>query len=178
MKNKDFDIALKYVLRFEGGYVNDNDDNGGATNKGVTQKTYNDFLSKTNQPPRSVFHITDNELEQIYYKMYWMEYSCSLLPSPLNIAVFDFCVNAGSNGIRILQKCLGVTADGIFGTNTLNAVYDFCVSEERVNELVKKYLSKRKQYYLAIVTRRPTQLRFIKGWNNRVTQLSDLLVSG
>jgi len=32
---------LKFVLAREGGYVNDKDDPGGETNKGITHTTYN-----------------------------------------------------------------------------------------------------------------------------------------
>lgn len=174
----DFDIALKYTLRFEGGYVNDPLDSGGATNKGITQKTYNAFSLKYGLPIRSVASITEHEVVKIYFENYWKEFKCDALPSPLSIAVFDFCVNSGSNGIKKLQQCLGVNADGIIGNDTLHAVFSFCKTPEKVNDLLKTYLAKRRQFFYGIVTRKPLQVRFLKGWIRRVNELSELLVDG
>lgn len=40
MNDAALDPALKFVLRWEGGFVDHPDDPGGRTNKGVTQKVY------------------------------------------------------------------------------------------------------------------------------------------
>ena len=39
-----FETALLFVLKWEGGYVNNKYDKGGATNYGITQNTYNNWL--------------------------------------------------------------------------------------------------------------------------------------
>ena len=61
-----FKKALKFVLKWEGGYVNNPNDKGGATNKGITQYTYNNWLKTHGLQPRNVKFITDDEVEQIY----------------------------------------------------------------------------------------------------------------
>jgi lysozyme family protein len=170
MLNKDFDTALKYTLRFEGGLVNDPVDSGGLTNRGVTQKTYNEYHTMTGQPMRSVAHISEAEAEQVYYTLFWHGYKCNEIPYPLNIAVFDFCVNAGANGIKVLQKLVGVKADGVIGAQTLKAIFS-----KDITKLTSDYLDKRKSYYMGLVLRRPSQVRFIKGWSNRVASLRDLI---
>ena len=63
-----FKKALKFVLKWEGGYVNNPHDKGGATNKGITQNTYNTWLKSLSLAPRDVKNITQEEVEQIYYK--------------------------------------------------------------------------------------------------------------
>ena len=41
-----FKKALKFVLKWEGGYGHNPNDKGGATNKGITQYTYNAWLKE------------------------------------------------------------------------------------------------------------------------------------
>ena len=54
-ENKElFKKALAFVLKWEGGFVNDPDDKGGATNKGITQTTYNSYLKSKKQKTKSV----------------------------------------------------------------------------------------------------------------------------
>lgn len=176
--NDDFSIALKYALRFEGGYSNDPKDPGGPTNKGVTQKKFDEWLLGKGFPPRSVASITEQEIVQIYHEEFWMKFKCGYLPTPLSIAVFDFCVNAGGNGAKRLQRVLGMKGnaiDGIIGNATLKAVRDFANSDARTLDLVKAYQRGRKAYYYNIVTKKPSLVRFIKGWLRRVDELSELI---
>ena len=41
-----FEEIIEIVLEHEGGYVDDPDDRGGATNFGVIQRTYQDYINK------------------------------------------------------------------------------------------------------------------------------------
>ena len=66
-----FSIALAEILRVEGGYVNDPRDSGKATNRGITQLTYDSWRMMQGLPPRSVKYIEDDEVEAIYREMYW-----------------------------------------------------------------------------------------------------------
>ena len=68
MYSKEFELALNFVLEREGGYVNDPDDKGGATNKGITQNTYNSWLKSVGKPAKDVKNITDAEVKEIYFK--------------------------------------------------------------------------------------------------------------
>ena len=65
-----FKTALNFVLKWEGGYVNNPNDKGGATNKGITQHTYNSWLKSLLLAPRDVRFITQEKGEQIYYQNY------------------------------------------------------------------------------------------------------------
>ena len=70
MYSNEFEQALKFVLEREGGYVNNPNDPGGATNKGITQSTYYNWLKAKGLPNKSVKLITDAEVKEIYYKNY------------------------------------------------------------------------------------------------------------
>lgn len=49
MTNDTFEKMLKFVLEKEGGYVNDPNDLGGETNKGITTATYNVYKVRKNK---------------------------------------------------------------------------------------------------------------------------------
>ena len=90
-----FKRALKFVLKWEGGYVNNPDDKGGATNKGITQNTYNAWLKSLGLQSRDVRNITQQEVEQIYYTNYWLKAGCNKMSPKFAVLAFDTAVNMG-----------------------------------------------------------------------------------
>lgn len=95
-----FDKALSFVLRWEGGYVNNPNDKGGATNKGITQSTYNAWLQSKKQNLKDVRHITDEEVRQIYYNNYWLKAGCDKMSEKFAILCFDTAVNMGVGRVK------------------------------------------------------------------------------
>ena len=71
MPSAAFQASLPFILRWEGGYVNHPADPGGATNKGVTQRVYDDWRVRRGMPARDVRQITDGEVHAIYEAGYW-----------------------------------------------------------------------------------------------------------
>lgn len=154
-----FQLALKEVLKDEGGYVNHPKDPGGATNKGITQATYDAFRS----PNRSVKLITDDEVALIYKSRYWDAVKGDQLPRGLDYAVFDFAVNSGpSKAATYLQQILKVTTDGQIGPKTLEAAQKASVVFT-INRLCDDRL--------AFLKRLPTWATFGKGWDIRVKRV-------
>jgi len=94
----DFDRALGFVLTWEGGYSDHPQDPGGATYKGVTQRTYNGYRAKYGLEPRPVQSMSDSELRAIYWT-YWQDsgaLGASKAGRPgLALLMFDHGVNAG-----------------------------------------------------------------------------------
>ena len=99
-----FKKALKFVLKWEGGYVNNPYDKGGATNKGITQYTYNGWLKSHGLASRDVRYITDSEVEEIYYKNYWKRAGCDKMSPQFAILAFDTAVNMGLARINQFMK--------------------------------------------------------------------------
>lgn len=93
--DKLFKRALSFILRWEGGYVNNPSDKGGATNMGITQYTYNSWLKSLGLASRDVRHITRSEVEQIYYKNYWRKAGCHNMSPKFALLAFDTAVNMG-----------------------------------------------------------------------------------
>lgn len=102
-----FRRSLKEVLRWEGGYVNHPKDPGGATNRGVTQAVYNDYLRDGGLPIQSVRNITEEEVADIYHRRYWNAVGADRLPTGVDYATFDYGVNSGpSRALRYLGKSM------------------------------------------------------------------------
>lgn len=164
-----FDAALAFVLRWEGGYSNHPADTGGETNKGVTHATYTSYRRSLGLPPRSVRLITHEEVRSIYKTRYWDAAGCNLLPHKLATAHFDWAVNAGvARAIKTLQQTVGTAADGIIGPNTKASI---TVNLATYGEaaLVKEYNSIREGLYRR--WGRGSQAVFLTGWLNRLGDL-------
>ncbi len=159
--------ALPVILRFEGGYVNDPDDPGGATNKGITQKTYDAWQKSKSLPQKAVRRISDAEVEAIYHRDYWIKGKCDALPWPASLAHCDACVNHGPrNAAKLLQRAAGVADDGIIGPITLDAVGGM-----HSDVLINRMLWERLEFYEAIARRRAASRKFLLAWLSRVNHL-------
>ena len=66
-----FDDALAFVLKREGGRVDDPKDRGGRTNRGVTQRVYDRYREQHDLPPADVWDILPAEVKAIYRAGYW-----------------------------------------------------------------------------------------------------------
>ena len=123
-----YSASLAETLEYEGGYSNHAKDPGGKTNYGVIQRVYNSYRRLKGQTPRDVREITQTEVNDIYKTNYWDQVAGDLLPSGLDLAVFDFGVNSGpSQAIKNLQRAINkvekrnLKTDGHLGPATIDA---------------------------------------------------------
>lgn len=164
-----FAQALPVVLRFEGGFVDDPLDRGGATNFGITQRTFDAWRVKNRLGKVGVRSIKPEEVEAIYHADYWLKGKCDALPWPASLAHFDSTVNHGPrNAAKLLQRAVGVVPDGKIGPQTREAV-----NRVPTYRLTEHMLWERVRFYAKIVTARPEQKRFLVGWLNRVLHLGE-----
>lgn len=160
--------ALPHLLEFEGGFSDHPSDRGGATNKGVTQGTYDAWRDRWDMPRRSVREITDIEAQNIYHVEYWTAGKCDAFRWPLSLVHFDTCVHSGTvTAAKVLQRALGVADDGVIGPVTMSA------SENAlsVRDQVMAQCLERLDFLRGIANRDATQRVFVRGWLNRVIDL-------
>ena len=151
----------------EGGYVNHPDDNGGPTNKGVTQGTYDAYRRSKRLPTRSVKLLTDTECNEIYKTQYWDTVGGDDLPTGLDYAVFDFALNSGPFKAAVsLQKLVGTLKDGVIGQNSITAVRKF-VHERGIKYTIDMLCDNRLAYMRTLQDWRV----FGKGWSSRVASV-------
>ncbi|KJZ29970.1 peptidoglycan-binding protein, partial [Paracoccus sp. S4493] len=161
-------IARQIVAR-EGGYVNDPDDPGGATNFGVTIGTMQSLGMDLNRDGRidaaDVRALTRAQAEQIFVEHYFRKPRLAELPEPLQASVFDMYVNAGGNAVKILQRLVSrmgfrTADDGVVGPMTIAAVAD--AAEAAPDHLVDAYGIARRNYYYALADQRPASRKYAR----------------
>ena len=165
-----FEEALAFVLRQEGGYVDDADDPGGATNYGVTQVAFDRWLAATGRDSYAVKEIESDDLRTFYRDWYWLETQADKLEWPLQLVFFDGAVNKGAvkklhgqdTMSRLLQRAAGVDVDGIVGPKTLAAAKD--VSP---HDLIWARIA----FYRRLAKRKRRLLKFLPGWVKRMENL-------
>ncbi len=177
------EIAEKIVRR-EGGYVNDPDDPGGATNFGVTIHTMRrlglDLDGDGGVTSRDVRQLTRSQAVDIFVKHYFERPLIAELPRNLQATVFDMYVNAGVNAVKILQRLMNqmgysVTVDGALGPQTLTAVRAaFAASPDH---LINAYGIARRNYYFRLADRRLASRKYARaqgggkgGWIRRAEE--------
>lgn len=177
------DIATEIVRR-EGGFVNDPDDPGGATNFGVTIHTMRalgfDLDRDGSITVDDVRALTREQAVEIFEKHYFEKPQISRLPGALHATVFDMYVNAGSNAVKILQRLLNelgydLLVDGILGPKSIGAAVEICARS--ADELVDAYGIARRNYYFRIADRRPASRKYARtkaggkgGWIKRAEE--------
>lgn len=173
--------ALELILTNEGGYSNDPFDRGGSTNMGITQATLSAWRRYHPEFPADVRMLSREQAAAIYERQYWERSGCDRIPWPVSLIHFDMAVNSGAgSAIRALQRTINrcllsrgkppITEDGGFGPQTEAGLGEAL----RIAGLLPfgiAYLAVRREYYLALVKRNPTQQRFIKGWLNRLERV-------
>lgn len=175
MTDTTFEPSLDLTLAHEGGYVNHPKDPGGATNKGVIQRTYDGYRRLNGLPLRSVRHITDEEVREIYRKNYWNASGCNIMPAGVDYAVFDYAVNSGpGRSIKDLQRAVNdfyklcptineqIAVDSQVGPATLAAV-ERCAAIDEV-KFIELFCNKR----MAFLRSLKTYSTFGRGWQRRV----------
>ena len=157
--------SLEMVLKHEGGFVDHPDDPGGATNKGITHKTYSDFLGRPLEDVDELKNIPDEHVQLIYKQGYWDKVKGDNLPSGVDFAIFDWAVNSGpGRAAKALQKAVMATQDGAIGPMTLEAVKEYSAED-----IIRSVTEQREAFYKSLRTFNT----FGKGWLRRNKETRD-----
>ena len=161
---------IPFILQWEGGFVNDPDDLGGATNKGITIGTFTEYKKRKRQKAPTVTdlkNISDAEWRDVFKSLYWDRWKADEIKnqSVANILV-DWVWASGSHGIKRPQRLLGVKADGIVGKQTIAAVNAMDAAT-----LFKMIKDDRAKFVDEICKARPKNEKYRRGWMNRINAI-------
>ena len=173
-----FHKVSKIVLRHEGGYVNDPNDSGGATNKGIAWKTWTAYAkSDLNVEPtlENLKLISDADAEIIYRKRYWEPKGfCKIKNDRIGLMVYDWSITSG-RAIKKVQQLLkdefqqNISTTGSMDEGTISSLNNI-VDQDKLLDRISEI---RKDYYTALAyeadgTTPSKNHKFLNGWINRV----------
>ena len=164
MANDIIDSILNQVIANEGGYVNDPNDEGGATKYGIATNFNKEALKKLGVS--DVKDLTIDQAKEIYRNKYVKPSKLELVPDEAKKDYFDAYVNSPKRAIKALQKSVGATADGVFGNKTKEALLK--------NQGVSGLDIKRNYVSDIIDSTSDSNLKnYINGWMNRYLETDE-----
>lgn len=165
-------ILSPFILSWEGGFVNDPHDRGGATNRGVTIATWRQVgYDKDGDGDIDVDDLklitAADAVDRVMKPHYWDRYQADRIKSQsvANIVV-DWVWASGKHGITKVQALLGVKVDGIVGEKTLAAL-----NAQNPRALFDRIKAARVAFIEGIVAANPSQKRFRNGWLKRLNRI-------
>lgn len=162
-----FDNAIKFVFRWEGGETTDS---GGFTKYGISQNAY---------PTLNIAALTLDQARAIYRRDYWDKIKGDQILSQDNaLALLDYAVNAGTGkAIQDSQRVLNqagarLAVDGGLGPLTLAAI------NKRGPQFARDLTEARKIFYNRLVAQNPAKYgAYLRGWMRRADNLIENLKS-
>lgn len=186
----DFTKAFAKTMGHEGGWVDDKDDPGGQTYKGVSRRNHPDWtgwkkidkLRKRSDFPKCL--DSDAELQaavQAFYKRnFWARFKGDkIADQALAEELFDTGVNMGvGQAVRFLQIALNllnrngllyldIEVDGGCGPKTCKAL-DTYLKHDKAELLLKVLNIQQGMQYLELMSENPVMEKYARGWLNRV----------
>ena len=132
-----FQEAIKFVLKWEAGYVNNPTDPGGETNFGISKRKY---------PAVDIKNLTVAGAMEIYKRDYWDLFGLDKFSLPDCVAVLDAYVQHRPEVVK-----------GMI---------------DKTNGAWKGMITARRDFYGRLVMQKPSLQVFLKGWTNRLNDLS------
>ena len=175
---------MAFVERWEGGFVADPRDPGGATKYGISLRFLRSLVPELGDvdgdgdiDADDILAITPERARALYKAHFWDPLDLDGLGAQLALPLFDTAVNMGHRrAVTVCQETardLGVplAVDGAWGPRTREAC--LLVLKCRHREAGDRFCLRRCGHYSAIVERNPRLGRYMRGWVNRTTALAE-----
>ena len=162
-----FDSCFAFIVGVEDGYTNNPEDpgnwTGGIVGRGTVVGTKYG-ISAAAYPNINIPALTLDEAKSIYQQDQWAEIDGDSLNPQIALVVFDSAVNSGvKRAITWVQDALSITADGIFGPETKQAL-----ALADPSEVAREVLARRIDFLAQL----STWTEFGLGWSRRIAKLA------
>ena len=182
--------SFEKTMGHEGGYIDDPDDKGGETYRGISRRWFPDwegwvmidkYKSKPSFPDSLKLDQKLSILVRDFYKIhFWNRFQGDSIDNQfIADELFDTAVNMDvTDAVKFLQKSLNLlnrnqvvfpdmTEDGIFGPTTLSNLNKY-LSTEDSSILLKMMIVLQGNHYMEYMVKSPTQEKYCRGWFGRV----------
>lgn len=175
-----FELAIPPVLDHEGGWVNDPNDHGGATNWGVSLRYLIAINAVKSHPELDLNHdgqidwhevqaMTKEEASSIYKSDWWDAFHYGQINDQrVATKILDMSINMGhTRAHKMVQQALNscgkpVGIDGALGNLSFAAI-----NQTDPAGFLHILCQVQASFYRAIVAHDPNQSKFLKGWLRR-----------
>lgn len=161
------EILKPFILAWEGGFVNNKSDRGGATNRGITIATFRAVYGQS-KTVADLKALTDEQWMHVFKTIYWDKCRADEIKnqSVANLLV-DFAWGSGTaRAAKYIQRLVGVTQDGNIGPKTIAAI-----NARDAKSLFTGLKAERLAFINSIVRNNTSQMVFYKGWVNRLNAI-------
>jgi len=178
---KKFKTVSPVIFENEGGYVNNPNDKGGPTNKGIAWNTWQQYAKQDlgiEPTLENLKNITEEQASKIYNKRYWEPRGfCKIKNAKIALMIYDWTITSGSIPDKKVQELLvnefgqNIAIDGAIGSKTIEAINSVTDQDKLLNRIAE--IRKNFYYNLAYDSNgkpKNGQDIFYKGWINRVNK--------
>lgn len=174
--------AIDFVLSNEGGFVDNPNDSGGATNYGLSLRflrqipaerlrKYGIFTTPESLGVEAIQDLTPDQARMVYEGEFWNDSFSKIASQYIANYVFDMAVLHGANqAIKILQRAIWaamvhkdfVHDDGILGSKTLDVL-----NTVKETGMIIALMAERAGFCRLLCEINPKNREFLDGWLNR-----------
>lgn len=190
----DFKTALAEVLRHEGGYANDPDDHGGETFRGISRRSWPDWVGwaaidaakpagQATADHLNAWFENDTEMARavasFYRRNFWEPVERLGAPDRVTAKLFNAGVNIGlKRAVMFAQMALSglseprvfLAPDGIIGPQTQGAARLVFSRSENEEAFLQCFVARQLAHYQALA-QKPGQAKYLAGWQRRARWL-------
>lgn len=169
-----FETYYSKLISAEGGYVNDPEDRGGETYRGISRKNFPNWggwnvVDRAKLTKGQILPSLEPLVKSFYKNRFWVSiFADQIKNQSIAEIIADWKVNGGLN-IKSIQKIVKVKPDGVLGVDTVQAI-----NEANPKVLFDQIKTARQAHYDKIVLNDPTQKKFYDGWKNRLDKFQFL----